>query len=127
MSQTIKSRDMGIGSHVLFLRHRPRGCCIRGFGPFVMILAKQSISEPFVPQHIYDHIQMNQPTTRFGEPSIQRVPFSSYSPDFANFHGLDESCSLEVTPTCLRALYGVYDTKAHPDPQNKLGLSGFQD
>lgn len=80
-----------------------------------------------VPQDVYDHIQMIQPTTRFGQPSLQKAPLSNYSPALGSFHDLEDNCSSMVTPTCLRGLYGVYDTKAHPDPQNKLGISGFLD
>ena len=77
-----------------------------------------------VPRHVYDHIQMIQPTTRFGDSNPQEPPWSNYSPDP---HSLDDSCSSVVTPGCLRALYGVYDTQAHPNPQNTLGMSGFLD
>ena len=79
-----------------------------------------------VPKDVYAHVQMIQPTTRFGQPSLQRVLESSYSPVPVNFES-QEDCSFTVTPRCLRKLYGVYDTIAHPDPKNKLGVSGFLD
>lgn len=80
-----------------------------------------------VPKHVHAHVQMIQPTTRFGQPSLQGAPGSNYSAALVSFEGLEEDCSSVVTPRCLRRLYGIYDTIAHPDPKNKLGVSGFLD
>lgn len=79
-----------------------------------------------VPQDIHDHVQMIQPTIRFGHTRTQqRRP--DLTPVDVGSEELKANCSMGVTPPCLQMLYGFYDTKARPDPRNKLGISGFLD
>ncbi|KAL4879618.1 peptidase S8/S53 domain-containing protein [Aspergillus karnatakaensis] len=77
-----------------------------------------------VPRDLYPHIQLIQPTTRFGGPTTQFVR-PAFEPVAATFNELTADCPSVITPDCLRELYGLYDTSAAPDPRNRLGISGY--
>ncbi|KAB8260229.1 peptidase S8/S53 domain-containing protein [Aspergillus pseudonomiae] len=77
-----------------------------------------------VPKEIRYFVQMIQPTTRFGQlmpqaepPLLQALPVTLKDPV--------AGCSSIVTPSCLRDLYGIPDSKPKPDRHNRLGVSGF--
>ncbi|EAW21651.1 S53 family peptidase [Aspergillus fischeri NRRL 181] len=79
-----------------------------------------------VPDDVHRYIQMIQPTTRFGQPvRHERQPL--FQGTVASLEELAANCSATITPNCLRELYGIYDTRAEPDPRNRLGVSGFLD
>ncbi|KAF4222919.1 hypothetical protein CNMCM6457_001042 [Aspergillus fumigatiaffinis] len=79
-----------------------------------------------VPDGVHRYIQMIQPTTRFGQPvRHERQPL--FQGTVASLEELAADCSATITPNCLRELYGIYDTRAEPDPRNRLGVSGFLD
>lgn len=82
-----------------------------------------------VPRDIRDHVQMIQPTIKFGQFSAQGAQENQpdLEPVATRFDDLNVNCSTTVTTKCLRRLYGIYDTEAKPDPRNKLGVSGFLD
>lgn len=77
-----------------------------------------------VPRDIHPHIQLIQPTTRFGLLGPQRTlpmsgPIEATSEDFLG------GCEKILTPHCLREMYGLGDTQTKPDLRNQLGVSGF--
>ncbi|PYH89176.1 hypothetical protein BO71DRAFT_453603 [Aspergillus ellipticus CBS 707.79] len=79
-----------------------------------------------VPEDIHPYLQLIQPTTRFGRLKTQQN-FPSLLPVTLDIKDLDGNCSKVMTPDCLRQLYGIFDTKATPDPANTLGISGYLD
>ncbi|KAI2997854.1 hypothetical protein CBS147346_8476 [Aspergillus niger] len=79
-----------------------------------------------VPEQVDAHLQMIQPTTRFGQPKTQ-TSLPSLMPVSVNIDEISEDCLTGVTPTCLRQLYGLPSTKASPDSRNVLGISGYLD
>ncbi|CAL5866236.1 uncharacterized protein PFLUO_LOCUS443 [Penicillium psychrofluorescens] len=77
-----------------------------------------------VPEELHPHIEMIQPTTRFGNLGPQRaLPLAQ--PIVATPEDLAGGCDRLMTPDCLRDMYGLYDTEAKPDLRNRLGISGF--
>ncbi|KAJ5115027.1 polynucleotide 3'-phosphatase [Penicillium alfredii] len=77
-----------------------------------------------VPGHIHPHIQLIQPTTRFGHPSPQRtLPLNQ--PIVATSKDLTADCATAIKPDCLRDLYELDSTTTSPDIRNRLGVSGF--
>ncbi|KAJ5594180.1 uncharacterized protein N7459_000388 [Penicillium hispanicum] len=79
-----------------------------------------------VPRGIYPHVQLIQPTTRFGHFSSQRsLPLEE--PIVATLEDLAADCGAVVRPECLRDMYGLGNALARPDPRNRLGISGFLD
>lgn len=78
-----------------------------------------------VPKEIHPHIQLIQPTTRFGPSGPQKSTL--LQPKLATLQQLEAECDSIVTPDCLRGLYGLGNTTAKPDWRNRLGISGFLD
>ncbi|KAJ5455119.1 hypothetical protein N7475_010240 [Penicillium sp. IBT 31633x] len=76
-----------------------------------------------VPSALCPHIQLIQPTTRFGNPNSQRSIF--LSPRTATSEQLAAGCGTIITPACLRGLYGIDNTTTRPEWRNRLGISGF--
>lgn len=77
-----------------------------------------------VPSEIYAHIQLIEPTTRFGDFSpLQGLNNEPYV--VATVGDVAAGCGTVVTPSCLRDLYGLDNTTATPDPRNRLGIAGF--
>ncbi|KAJ6114666.1 hypothetical protein N7486_000444 [Penicillium sp. IBT 16267x] len=77
-----------------------------------------------VPSQIHDHIQLIQPTTRFGDFSPLRG-FRDEPHVAATAEDFAAGCGTVVTPSCLRNLYGLDNTTSRPDPRNRLGIAGF--
>ncbi|RAR16056.1 tripeptidyl-peptidase 1 precursor [Stemphylium lycopersici] len=77
-----------------------------------------------VPKHVRDHIDLIQPTTRFGQIrpensqvlTHEEVPFSALS--------VNATCNTRITPACLADLYNFKDYNAS-DVDVKLGVSGY--
>lgn len=87
-----------------------------------------------VPREIHPHIHLIQPTTRFGKPHAygngrqgKRAGSPVDQPIVATPEELTAECGTVMRPDCLRKLYGLHDTRAKPDPRNRLGVSGFLD
>ncbi|OQE09555.1 hypothetical protein PENVUL_c006G05709 [Penicillium vulpinum] len=77
-----------------------------------------------VPRALHPHIQLIQPTTRFGNLVPQRS--STFErPKPATPEQLAAGCNTAITPDCLRDLYGIDNTTTRPEWQNRLGISGF--
>ncbi|RAK96168.1 S53 family peptidase [Aspergillus ibericus CBS 121593] len=79
-----------------------------------------------VPENIDPYLQMIQPTTHFGQPKTQ-TSLPGFVPVTIDVDDPNGNCSTAVTPGCLRQLYGIFDTRADPDPSNVLGVSGYLD
>jgi len=77
-----------------------------------------------VPKDIHPHIQLIQPTTRFGDLStLSALPIDQ--PIIATPEDLRADCGTVIRPDCLRELYGLYNSTATPSVWNRLGISGF--
>ncbi|EKV19223.1 Tripeptidyl-peptidase sed3 [Penicillium digitatum] len=76
-----------------------------------------------VPRNLHPHIQLIQPTTRFGSLIPQRR--SAFKPKTATSGQLTASCGTTIIPDCLRDLYGIDNTTTRPEWRNRLGISGF--
>jgi tripeptidyl-peptidase-1 len=87
-----------------------------------------------LPREIHPHIHLIQPTTRFRKPDAHgngrlnaRGALPVDQPIVATPEDLTAECGTVMRPDCLRELYGLRDTRAKPDPRNRLGVSGFLD
>lgn len=79
-----------------------------------------------VPSDIHPHIQLIQPTTRFGNLNpLSTLPIDH--PIIATPEELEAECGTVIRPDCLRELYGLHGFAATPSPWNRLGISGFLD
>lgn len=77
-----------------------------------------------VPKNIHRHVQLIQPTTRFGD----LIPLGALpidQPIITTPEDLKENCGTVIRPDCLRELYGLYNSTPAPSPWNRLGISGF--
>lgn len=85
-----------------------------------------------IPDAVAPHVNMIQPTTRFGQIRAQRATHSSKP------HRLDEKvlteavatgntsmCGRVTTPHCLRSLYNVGDYRADPASGSKVGFASY--
>ncbi|KAK4223629.1 peptidase S8/S53 domain-containing protein [Podospora fimiseda] len=84
-----------------------------------------------VPDQVARHIDLVQPTTRFGQPNPQRSTiFDMYRPE--RVHGIklavadnqSVNCGRYITPSCLRDLYNVKYTPTN-DTGNKVAFASF--
>ncbi|KAJ6111815.1 hypothetical protein N7523_007876 [Penicillium sp. IBT 18751x] len=79
-----------------------------------------------VPSDVHPHIQLIQPTTRFGNLNpLSALPINQ--PIIAKPADLKAECGTVIRPDCLRELYGLDGFTATPSPWNRLGISGFLD
>ncbi|KAK4865332.1 hypothetical protein LT330_009443 [Penicillium expansum] len=76
-----------------------------------------------VPRALHAHIQLIQPTTRFGNLVPQRS--SIFKPKTATSEQLAAGCDTTVIPDCIQGLYGIDNTTTRPEWRNRLGISGF--
>jgi tripeptidyl-peptidase-1 len=76
-----------------------------------------------VPDELHSHIQLIQPTTRFGQWGSQKG--TMLQPVQAPPEQLSSGCDKAITPRCLRDLYGIDDTVNKQDRRNQLGISGY--
>lgn len=77
-----------------------------------------------VPREIHPHIQLIQPTTRFGYISPHgTLPLEQ--PIVASSEDLTADCETVIRPDCLRDLYGLQKVNTTPSSFNRLGVSGF--
>lgn len=77
-----------------------------------------------VPGDIHPHIQLIQPTTRFGHFSPHgTLPLEQ--PIVASPEDLTADCETVIRPDCLRDLYGLQKMNTTPSRFNRLGVSGF--
>ncbi|KAJ5425939.1 hypothetical protein N7465_001009 [Penicillium sp. CMV-2018d] len=76
-----------------------------------------------VPRALHPHIQLIQPTTRFGNLLPQRSFI--FKPKTVTSEQLAAGCDVTIIPDCLRDLYGIDNTTTRPEWRNRLGISGF--
>lgn len=78
-----------------------------------------------VPKEIRGHIDMIQPTTRFGQIRAERnqVLYKETVP--LTMAAVNATCNTTITPSCLADLYNFADYKANPEAEVLLGVNGF--
>lgn len=91
-----------------------------------------------VPDHIVPHIDLVQPTTRFGQLGAQKSTiFEMHRVDdgkdispvankkvAASNQKADAECGYKITPTCLKLLYNINYT-ASASPENKVAFASY--
>ncbi|KAI9833598.1 MAG: hypothetical protein M1819_003551 [Sarea resinae] len=80
-----------------------------------------------VPQVIQQHIDMIQPTTRFGQPKAHRswvLDKQIIGPAGSGLN-VSASCNTSITPTCLKELYKFNNYTPDATNGNKLGICGY--
>ena len=83
-----------------------------------------------VPDELMSHINMIQPTTRFGQLRAHRATLHSESKETdvafrANAQSATPDCNSVITPKCLKDLYKIGDYKADPKNGNKAGFVSY--
>lgn len=78
-----------------------------------------------VPLEVRSHIDMIQPTTRFGEirPEFSQVLTQETTPFSAL--AVNTTCNTRITPDCLADLYNFKDYNVSDKANVKIGVSGF--
>ncbi|KAF2850132.1 tripeptidyl-peptidase-like protein [Plenodomus tracheiphilus IPT5] len=78
-----------------------------------------------VPKTIRSHIDLIQPTTRFGQlqPEHSQVLNKEAAP--FSVAAINASCNTATTPACLADLYNFADYKASPEVNVTIGVNGF--
>ena len=85
-----------------------------------------------VPKDLREHIDMIQPTTRFGQirPQFSLVHDKEIIGDVsevmsATVAAVNATCSSSITPQCLKDLYNFADYKADANVSDFIGVNGF--
>ncbi|KZM23601.1 Tripeptidyl-peptidase I [Ascochyta rabiei] len=78
-----------------------------------------------VPKSVRDHIDMIQPTTRFGQIKAERSNVLTQEAAPFSVAAVNATCNTTITPACLSDLYNFADYKIDPKGAVKLGVSGF--
>ncbi|KAJ4359194.1 Tripeptidyl-peptidase sed2 [Ascochyta clinopodiicola] len=78
-----------------------------------------------VPKSVRDHIDMIQPTTRFGQIKAERSNVLTQEAAPFSVAAVNASCNTAITPACLSDLYNFADYKIDPKGAVKLGVNGF--
>ncbi len=91
-----------------------------------------------VPDHIVPHIDLVQPTTRFGQLGAQRSSiFEMHRLDnaqdissvtntkaAATSQDINADCGFKITPRCLKSIYNINYT-ASASPENKVAFASY--
>lgn len=92
-----------------------------------------------VPDHIVPHIDLVQPTTRFGQLGTQKStifemhrvddaqdisPVANNNKVAASKQQTDTDCGYRITPKCLKLLYNINYT-ASASPENKVAFASY--
>ncbi|KAF2202401.1 tripeptidyl-peptidase-like protein [Delitschia confertaspora ATCC 74209] len=78
-----------------------------------------------IPEELRKHVDMIQPTTRFGQIRPQFNQIIDKQIVEASISAVNQSCNSSITPTCLKELYNFADYKADPKGQTLLGVTGY--
>lgn len=82
-----------------------------------------------VPKEIREHIDMIQPTTRFGQirPQASQVHDKEIIQNSVSVKAAapNATCNNQITPQCLKDLYNFADFKADPNASVLIGVNGF--
>lgn len=78
-----------------------------------------------VPNAVRSHIDMIQPTTRFGQIRAERnqVLYQEEAPNSVN--AVNATCNTTITPACLADLYNFADYKVNAEVNVTIGVNGF--
>ena len=78
-----------------------------------------------VPQAIRSHIDMIQPTTRFGQIRPQSVHIIDKEIVGLEALAVNQTCNTRITPDCLKELYNFANYTADPKAPTLIGVNGF--
>ncbi|KAL6709341.1 Tripeptidyl-peptidase sed2 [Coniothyrium glycines] len=78
-----------------------------------------------VPREIRSHIDIIQPTTRFGQIRAERNQILYKENVPVTISAINSTCNTSITPACLADLYNFADYKADPKANVLLGVNGF--
>jgi tripeptidyl-peptidase-1 len=83
-----------------------------------------------VPDELMSHVNMIQPTTRFGQLHAQRSTLHSESKEKdeafrSNAMSYSPDCNSVIVPSCLKDMYKVGDYKADATNGNKVGFASY--
>lgn len=78
-----------------------------------------------VPKAVRDHIDMIQPTTRFGQIKAERSNVLTQEAAPFSVAAVNATCNNTITPACLKDLYNFADYEIDPKGAVKLGVNGF--
>jgi tripeptidyl-peptidase-1 len=80
-----------------------------------------------VPVELREHIDMIQPTTRFGQikPEFSQIIDKDYTSAQMATAAVNQTCNNAITPQCLKELYNFADYKADPNATTRLGVTGY--
>ncbi|KAF2729636.1 tripeptidyl-peptidase-like protein [Polyplosphaeria fusca] len=80
-----------------------------------------------VPEELREHIDMIQPTTRFGQirPQISQVHDTEVLRESVKVAAVNSTCNSQITPDCLMDLYNFRDFKADAKAGTVIGVNGF--
>ena len=91
-----------------------------------------------VPAHVFEHVELIQPTTLFTRPRAQRSTIHAITPDSANPASsaqaqitlpngvtVDASCNQTITITCLKQLYNAVGFTPSTAQGNQIGITGY--
>ncbi|KAE8440969.1 hypothetical protein EG329_006158 [Mollisiaceae sp. DMI_Dod_QoI] len=90
-----------------------------------------------LPAHLHEHIETIQPTNSFFQPRAKRTTLMTLPAEEANKYDTDpvtttskatvaQACNeTNVTPTCLRTLYGTIDYTVKAAGKNQIGLTNY--
>ncbi|KAF2635777.1 tripeptidyl-peptidase-like protein [Massarina eburnea CBS 473.64] len=78
------------------------------------------------PKNVRDHIDMIQPTTRFGQirPQFSNIHDQEEIPDINSLAAVNSTCNTTITPACIKDLYNFADYT--PGKANvTIGVTGY--
>ncbi|KAF2703277.1 tripeptidyl-peptidase-like protein [Pleomassaria siparia CBS 279.74] len=78
-----------------------------------------------VPKAIRSHVDMIQPTTRFGEIKPQSYHIIDKQVVGAEIMAVNQTCNTRITPDCLKELYNFASFQADPKAPTVIGVNGF--
>lgn len=78
-----------------------------------------------VPKAVRDHIDLIEPTVRFGQIKAERSNVLTKEAAPFSVAAVNATCNTTITPACLKDLYNFADYKIDPKGAVKLGVSGF--
>jgi tripeptidyl-peptidase-1 len=79
-----------------------------------------------VPREVRDHIDMIQPTTRFGQirPQFTHIHDKENVPDISLAAAINSTCNTNITPQCLKELYNFANYTAG-SANVTIGVTGY--
>ena len=78
-----------------------------------------------VPKEVRSHIDMIQPTTRFGQIRAERSNVLTQEAAPFSVAAVNATCNTTITPACLADLYNYADYKIDAKANITIGVNGF--